>query len=249
MVDAVGNTVKSFNIGDKVFGLTGDDFGAHAEYVCIPESGSVTHMPANMTFNEAASVPDGAMLALSLVKATKVGKGQHVLVCGATGSIGSATVQLAKHFGAHVTAVGNTKNIDLLRSLGADDVIDYLKEDYTKRDTMYDVVIDAVGKTSFGHCKNSLKPKGIYVGTEFGAWLQNPIYALTTPLFGGKKVLFPLPTHNKGDIIFFKDLIERGELKAVIDRTYPLSQIVEAYTYVETGEKTGNVVITNDHFG
>ena len=170
--------------------------------------------------------------------------GQNVLVYGATGAIGSAAVQLGKYFGANITAVCNTKNVDLLKSLGADEVIDYQKQDFTRTDKKFDFVFDAVGKSSFGQCKPLLKDKGIYISTELGKNGENIFYVLTTPLFGGKKVLFPLPTITKEDVLFLKGLVEEGKFKPLIDRKYSLEQIVEAAKYVETGQKTGNVVIT-----
>jgi NADPH:quinone reductase-like Zn-dependent oxidoreductase len=178
------------------------------------------------------------------IKATKVKSGQNVIIYGATGAIGSAAVQLAKYFGATVTALCNTKNIELVKSLGADEVINYQTQDFTKTDKKFDFVFDTVGKSSFGQCKRILKDKGIYISTELGKNGENIIYALSTPLFRGKKVLFPLPTISKEDIIFLKSLVEAGKFKPVIDRKYSLEQIVEAAKYVETGQKTGNVVIT-----
>ncbi|MEK9138410.1 MAG: NAD(P)-dependent alcohol dehydrogenase, partial [Bacteroidota bacterium] len=165
----------------------------------------------------------------------------------ATGAIGSAAVQLVKHIGADVTAVCGTKNVALVKSLGADKVVDYEKEDFTKDDQAYDVVFDAVGKRSFAKCKPLLKPGGIYLSTDLGYMAQNPFLALTTPLFGKKKVLFPIPTISKRDVIFIKELIETGNFKPVIDRRYPLEEVADAYRYVETGQKIGNVVIAVAH--
>ncbi len=201
-------------------------------------------MPDNLSFEEAAPITEGAHYALHDIRAAKVKSGQTVLVYGATGAIGSAAVQLLKYFGANVTAVCNTKNVVLLKSLGADDVIDYQTQDFTKTDTQFDLVFDAVGKSSFGKCKMLLKEKGIYISTELGKNGENVFYALTTPLFGGKKVLFPLPTISKEDVFFLKGLVEAGKFKPVIDRKYSMEQIVEAAKYVETGQKTGNVVIS-----
>ncbi|MCH8011507.1 MAG: NAD(P)-dependent alcohol dehydrogenase [Candidatus Marinimicrobia bacterium] len=246
-IEAVGKDVMSFKVGDKVFGYNGDDFGAHAEYMTMPEEGSLTTMPENLTYEEVVPSTEGVHYAYSDIKAANIQKGQKVLINGATGAIGSAAVQLVKNIGAEVTAVSNTKNVDLVKSLGADKVVDYEKEDFTKDDQTYDVVFDAVGKSSFAKCKSLLKPRGIYLSTELGYMSQNIFLALITPLFGKKKVLFPIPTINKKDIIFFKKLIEAGNLKPVIDRCYPLEQIVEAYKYVEKGQKTGNVVITLEH--
>jgi NADPH:quinone reductase-like Zn-dependent oxidoreductase len=243
-IEATGKDVTLFKKGDQVFGLTDNSFGAHAEYKCLPETASIVTKPANMNYEEAAAVCDGAILALSQMKRLNLQKGQKILIYGASGSIGSAGVQLAKHFGAKVTAVCNTKNLELLKSLGAEELIDYTKDDFTKNGRVYDVVIDAVGKSSFFRCKNLLKEGGVYISTDLGFLSQNPFLALWTRFIGKKRVLFPIPKDSKEDIAFLKELIEAGKYKAVIDRRYPLEQIVEAYRYVETGQKTGNVVIT-----
>ena len=243
-VEAVGSGVTSFEVGDKVFGFNGSRFGAHAEYVAIPEDGSVATMPANVTFEEAAPSTEGSHYALSLIRKAKIRSGQGALVNGATGAIGSAAVQLLKRLGADVTAVCDTENVELVRGLGAGRVIDYTAEDFTKDEQTYDVVLDAVGKSSFGRCKRLLKPGGIYLSSDLGPLSQNPILALITPLFGGKRVMFPIPRDDQEMVRYFKGLIESGEFKPVIDRRYPLDQIVEAYRYVETGQKIGNVVIS-----
>ncbi len=242
-IEAIGKNVTSFKIGEHVFGLNTFKFGTHAEYVCVNEKKAITPMPINMTFEEAAAVCDGLFLAFANIKKIDFTKSPKILVNGASGSIGSASVQLANYYGAEVTAVCNTKNIDLIQSLGVDHVIDYTKEDFTKNGQLYDYVLDVVGKSSFFKCKKILKPKGIYISSELGYLSQNIFLALFTPLFFGKKVLFPIPIDKKEDILFFKKLIEAGKYKAIIDRTYSLDQIVEATKYVETGEKTGNVVI------
>jgi NADPH:quinone reductase-like Zn-dependent oxidoreductase len=244
VIEAIGKDVKTFKPGDPVFGLSTYNFGAHAEYICLPETGSITAKPVNMSCEEAAAICDGAFLALSNIKNIDFTNKPKILINGASGSIGSAAVQLAKYFGAEITAVCTTKNFELIKSLGAKEVIDYTLEDFTKRSEKYDVVFDAVGKSSFFKCKRLLKPGGIYFSTELGFMAQNIFLALLTPLFGGKKVLFPIPKDNKVDIQFFKEIIEAGKYKAVIDRTYRLEQIVEATRYVETGQKTGNVVIS-----
>ncbi len=243
-IEAVGKDVTSFKVGDKVFGFSGNDFGAHAEYMVMPEEGSLTTMPVNMTYEEVAPSTEGAHYALSFIRKANIQSGQRVLINGATGAIGSAAVQLVKYFGADVTAVCNTKNVVLVKSLGADKVLDYTKEDFTKDDQMYDAVFDTVGKSSFSRCKPLLKPGGIYISSELGYMAQNPILALVTPIIGNKKVMFPIPKHSDENIVLFKKLIEAGKFKGVIDRCYPLEEIVEAYKYVETGQKTGNVVIT-----
>ncbi len=242
-IEAIGKNVTSFHINDKVFGYNDSRFGAHAEYIVMAEDDSITTMPENTTYEEAAPITEGAHYALCDIKAAKIRAGQNILINGATGAIGSSAVQLVKYLGADVTAVCNTKNVDLVKSLGADVVIDYTKEDFTKLDQKFDVVFDAVGKSSFGKCKGLLTKRGVYMSTELGYMSQNPFLAIVTPVFGGKKVLFPLPTISKQDVVFLKELVENGKFRPVIDRYYTLEQIVEAYRYVETGQKTGNVII------
>ncbi len=244
VVEAVGSGVTSFEVGDRVFGYNEGPFGAHAEYMSIPADGSVATMPANVTYEQAAPSTEGAHYALAHIRAAKILSGQDVLVYGATGAIGSAAVQLLKNLGANVTAVCGTDHLELVRGLGADRVIDYTAEDFTKDEQRYDVVLDSVGKSSFGHCKRLLKPRGIYISSELGPLAQNPVRALLAPLHGGKKVMFPIPKHDQLMVGHFSKLIESGEFRPVIDRTYPLEQIVEAYRYVEAGQKTGNVVIS-----
>jgi len=244
VVEATGQHVKAFKPGDAVFGLSTFNFGTHAEYICIAENKSITLKPANITFAEAAAVSDGGFLALANIRKIDFSKQPNILINGAAGSIGTASVQFAKYFGAKITAVCNTKDFELLKSLGADEVIDYTKEDFTKNGQLYDVVIDAVGKSSFFSCRKILKSKGIYFSTELGYLSQNIFLALITPILGGKKVQFPLPKDHKEDIVFIKELMEAGKYKAVIDRTYPFEQLVDATRYVETGQKVGNVVIT-----
>ena len=246
-IEAVGATVKTFKQGDQVFGLSTLKFGTHAEYICIPEKGSITTKPTNMSYAEAAAVCDGLMLAKNIIRKIDFKNAPKILINGATGSIGSACVQLAKHYGAIITAVCNTRNFELVKSLGADEVIDYTKEDFTKTGQLYDAVLDAVGKSSFFRCRKLLNPGGIYISTELGYLSQNIFLALLTPIIGGKKVKFPIPKDCKEDIILFKELIEAGKYKAVIDRKYPIEQIIEATKYVETGQKTGNVVINLEH--
>jgi len=243
-VEAVGRGVTSFEVGDRVFGYNGTRFGAHAEYLAMPEDGSVATMPAKVTYEEAAASTEGSHYALSLIRKAKLRSGQDVLVYGATGAIGSAAVQLLKHLGAEVTAVCDTKHLELVRGLGADRVIDYTADDFTKDTQTYDVVLDAVGKSSFGRCKRLLKPRGIYLSSDLGPLAQNPILALITPLLRGKKVMFPIPKDDQEMVRYFKELLESGAFKPVIDRRYRLDQIVEAYRYVETGQKLGNVVIS-----
>jgi len=242
-IEAIGKYVKTFKKGDQVFGLSTLKFGTHAEYICISEKGSITTKPTNMSFEEAAAVCDGLMLAMTYIREINFKKVKRILINGASGSIGSACVQLAKFYGAEITAVCNTKNLELVKSLGAEKVIDYTKEDFTKNKQIYDVIIDAVGKSSYFRCRKLLKPGGTYYSTELGFLSQNIFLALLTPIISSKKVKFPIPKDSKEDIVFFKELIEAGKYKAVIDRTYPLEQIIEATRYVESGQKTGNVVI------
>jgi NADPH:quinone reductase-like Zn-dependent oxidoreductase len=244
VVEAVGRGVTSFKVGDKVFGYNEGPFGAHAEYMSIPEDGSLATMPGSVTYQEAAPGTEGSHYALAHIRAAKIHSGQHVLVYGATGAIGSAAVQLLKSLGADVTAVCSTDNVELVRRLGADRVLDYTAGDFTREDQIYDVVLDSVGKSSFSRCKRLLKPGGIYISSELGPLAQNPFLALIAPLHGGKKVMFPIPKHDQEMVGYLKELIESGEFKPVIDRTYPLDQIAEAYRYVETGQKIGNVVIS-----
>jgi NADPH:quinone reductase-like Zn-dependent oxidoreductase len=243
VIEATGSSVKSFSTGDAVFGLSTVNFGTHAEYICLPETASIALKPVNMTFEEAAAVCDGLFLAYNLVGKIDFNNNPKILINGASGSIGSAAVQLARCFGAEVTAVCETRNFELMKSLGAGKVIDYTKEDFTIHGGMYDAVIDAVGKSSFFKCKKLLKPNGIYFSSELGFMAQNVFLSLIAPFTGGKKVMFPIPKDCKDDIIFFKELIEAGKFNAVIDRTYRLEEIVSATRYVETGQKTGNVVV------
>lgn len=241
-VAEVGDGVSEFRIGDAVFGAS--VFGANAEFVCVKASSAITHMPAGLTFEEAAAVSDGAILALNGIGIVTVGAGTNLLVYGASGSIGTAGLQLAKHFGAHVTAVTDTRHVDLVRSLGADEVIDYKRDDFRTNGVEYDVIHDAVGKLRFTRCKSSLKPGGVFLPTDgFG----NFAMALWTRWFGDKKVRVKLPPlYPKEHVVLLKQLIEAGEYRAVIDRTYPLEEVVEATRYVETGQKTGNVVLVVD---
>lgn len=243
VVEETGKAVTSFKAGDKVFGYDDKKFGAHAEYVVKAENDALTLMPDGISFRQAAPMTEGAHYALCNLRAAKITPGKNILINGATGAIGSAAVQLSRYFGAVVDAVCGTSNIGLVKSLGASEVIDYTQEDFTEIDKVYDVVFDAVGKSSFGKCKPLLKKGGIYMSTELGYMSQNPLLAIVTPLTGGKKVLFPIPFIKKEDVDFLKGLTEAGAFHPVIDRNYPLEDIVEAYEYVETGQKIGNVVI------
>lgn len=244
-VVAIGKDVSLFEVGDRVFGLNCLTFGAHAEYVAVREKGSITTMPRGATYAETAAICEGPWLALTFLEAVKIGPGHRTIINGASGSIGSSAVQLAKYFGAEIIAVCGTKNLELVRSLGADTVIDYMKEDFTTilEEGVYDFVFDAVGKSSFAKCKKLLKPGGIYISTELGPYNQNPFLAIWTLFFGSKKVKFSIPKDKKQDIIFFKKLYEAGDLRAVIDRHYGLDDIAEAHKFVETAQKTGSVVI------
>lgn len=243
IVEETGPQVTLFKKGDRVFGYNDETFGGHAEYLTINENKAIAIMPTSLSFEEAAPISEGAHYALNNIRASKIKSGQNVLVYGASGAIGSAAVQLLKQLGASVTAVCNTNNVALVKSLGADTVIDYQKQDFTNTEDKYDFIFDAVGKSSFKQCKPLLTEKGIYISTELGKNAENIFLALTTSFSRGKSVLFPIPKITKADVIFLKDLVEAGEYKPVIDRRYELPQIVEAYKYVETGQKTGNVVL------
>ena len=242
-IEAVGKKVSSFEVGDKVFGFDNNDFGSHAQYKTISEGKGLATIPKNITYEQAAASTEGAHYAYSFIKKVNIERGQKVLVNGATGAIGSAAVQLLKYFGANVTAVCNTKNMELVKSLGADKIVDY-----TKDDQKYDFVFDAVGKSSFFKCKKLLQSGGVYISSDLGFMAQNIFLPLITPIIkpmiGNKKTVFPIPTDTQGSVLFIKKLIEEVKFKTVIDRKYPLEQIVEAYRYVEKGQKTGNVVIT-----
>lgn len=241
-VEAVGKAVTHFTAGDQVYGATGWSLGANAEYKCLPEDGLVALKPANMTYVEAAAIPFGAITALFFLRKGNVQSGQKVLIYGASGSIGTYAVQLAKAFGAAVTGVCSTTNLALVKSLGADQVIDYTQEDITQSGQTYDVIFDAVGKSSFSVCKDALTPQGIYLSTYATPSLM--LQTLWTSIAGGKKALFAVSKPRKEDLIFLTGLIEAGKLKSVIDRRYPLEQTAEAHRYVDTQRKKGAVVIT-----
>ncbi|HEX6060758.1 MAG TPA: NAD(P)-dependent alcohol dehydrogenase [Candidatus Limnocylindria bacterium] len=241
-VAAVGAAVTDFAVGEEVFGNSGFAFGAHAEFMCRRQSSRIAHKPAALSFEEAAAICDGGLNALWCLGQAHLRAGQLILVYGASGAIGTAAVQLAKHFGADVTAVCSTKNVDLVRSLGADRVIDHTNEDFTADSRTYDVIFDAVGKHSFSRCRGSLKPGGIYLATD---GLRNLFLALWTARIGDRKVLFPIPPrYTKTDVLRLKELIEAGAYRAVVDRSYPMEDVVEATRYVETEHKTGNVILT-----
>ena len=234
-VEAVGDTVTEFAIGDRLFGICS---GGNAEYVCVPESGVIALIPQGMTFEEAAAVADGALSAMSLLR-THVEKGNRVLVYGASGSIGVGGVQVARDLGAHVTAVCNTKTVDLMRSLGADETIDYMNQDFTENGETYNVVFDAAGKRSFLRCRRSLEPDGIYITTDPGFMWHDALVSLFT-----KRAKLGIVRYTKPDILTLTKLIKAGKYRPVIDRTYPLEDVIDAHRYVETHQKTGNVVLT-----
>jgi len=243
-VESVGKNVTSYKAGDRVWGFNDEGLGSHAQYMKIAEHKALTTIPDHITYEEAAASGEGAHYAYNFINKVKLEKGQKVLVNGATGAIGSAAVQLLKYFEIHVTAVCDTKNMELVKSLGADRVIDYEKEDFTKEDEQYHFVFDAVGKSTFAKCKPLLLPGGVYMSSELGPGAQNPFLALITPITGNKKVIFPIPVNCKKSVLFIKDLLQKEKFKPVIDRKYPLEKIADAYNYVVTGKKTGNVVIT-----
>lgn len=244
IIEKVGKQVTRFKSGDKVFGFNDKTFGGHAEYMVIAETSAITTMPEGMSFETAAALTEGSHYALVDIRAAKVQRGQRVLVNGATGAIGSAAVQLLKHFGAHVTAVCNTQNVGLVKNLGADRVIDYQQEDFTQTSGPFEFIFDAVGKSSYGKCKPLLSQKGIYISTELGKNGENIFYALTSLFSKGKKLLFPIPSITQEDVKFIKELVQQEKFRPVIDRQYTMDQIVEAYTYVQSGQKTGNVILS-----
>ncbi|NDJ63094.1 MAG: NAD(P)-dependent alcohol dehydrogenase [Chloroflexi bacterium] len=239
---AVGEDVTQFKPGDPVFGIDGARRGTYAEYKCMPEKAGLTHKPANLSYEEAAVIPNGALTALTFLRMGKMQRGEHILINGASGSVGTAAVQLAKYFGAEVTGVCSTTNLALVQSLGADHVIDYTQEDFTQRHAAYDLIFDTVGKTTFGQCKAALKPNGRYLASAGGLGSMGQM--LWTSIIGGKKVFAGASSESKDDLVDIKGIVEAGHLKPVIDRRYSLDNIVEAHRYVDTGRKKGNVVVT-----
>jgi NADPH:quinone reductase-like Zn-dependent oxidoreductase len=244
-IEAKGKDVKSFKAGDNVMGFDGMGIKSHAEYLSLAETKLITTIPDNITYEQAAACLEGAIYALSsMIDKVNPKAGQRGIVNGATGAIGSAAVQLLKYLGVHVTAVCDTKNLELVKSLGADRVIDYTKEDFTKDDQKCNFIFDTVGKSSFSKCKPLLIPGGIYISSDPGPNWENAYLPLTTAITGNKKVIFAIPFHMKRSLFLIKNLIEQGRFKPVKDRKYPLEKIADAYQYVATGQKTGNVVIS-----
>jgi len=242
-IEAVGRKVTTFKVGDKVWGLNDEGLSSHAQYMVINEKKAVIKMPEKMSYEEVVTCAEGAHYAYNFINKVTINKGDKVLVNGATGAIGSAALQLLKSYGTIVTAVGNTKNIDLIKSLGADKVYNYEKEDFTKDTDKYPFVFDAVGKSTFGKCKPLLTPKGVYISSELGPNAENLYLPLTTKIKNGKRVIFPIPSDCKRSLLVINDLIEKGAFQAVIDRKYEMDDIKEAYHFVESGQKTGNVII------
>jgi NADPH:quinone reductase-like Zn-dependent oxidoreductase len=241
-VEAVGADVSEFAVGDPVFGVKA--YGAHADFVCMRQDAALAHKPTNMSFAEAAAVCDGALIALSCLRGADLRPGRSILIYGASGSVGTAGVQLAHHFGAAITAVCNTKNLALVQSLGAGTVIDYTRDDFTKNGQTYDVIFDAVGKHSYRRSRGSLQRGGTYIDTDLGFLWHVPLLVLLTRWIGTKRVKLGIARYTKEDVLFLKGLIEAGKYRAIIDRSYPLAEVVEATRYVETEQKTGNVVLT-----
>jgi len=244
-IESVGKEVKRFKEGDQVFGYRSMRMGANAEYLCMPEDGLVELKPANMTYEEAATVPYGALTALSLLRKVNIQSGQKVLINGASGGIGTGAVQLAKYYGAEVTGVCSTPRLELVKSLGADKVIDYTKEDFTQTGETYDLIFDILGKNSFSRCKSSLKQNGRYLLASFK--MRQLFQMLWTKIIGNKRVICALALEKADDLNFIKGLVEAAKIKSVIDRTYPLAQTAEAHRYIESGQKKGHVVITLEH--
>lgn len=241
VVEAVGTDVKLFLKGERVFASTNLSSGAYAEYLCLPEDGIITHMPENISFEQAAAIPVGGLTALYFLRKANIRQGQQILVYGASGSVGTFAVQLAVHFGAVVTGVCSSANIELVKSLGAARVIDYGKEEFSKGSDCYDIIFDTVGKTSFLQCKNVLNPDGQYVTTAINLPLL--LQKLLASISGKRKLIIGIAEQTTADLHFIKELVEAGKIKPVIDRQYSLEQITDAHAYVEQGHKKGNVVI------
>ena len=244
-IESVGKDVKLFKKGDPVFAYPGHIGGTYAEYLCMPENGCLAIKPANVTYEEAAAIPFGGNTALHFLKKGNIQRGQKVLIYGASGSVGTFAVQLAKYLGAEVTGVCSITNLELVKSLGADMVIDYTKEDFTKNGETYDVIFDTVGKSSFSGCMRSLRKEGIYLQAVAAPALS--VRMRWTAITSSKKLIGGTAIPKTENLIYLKELVEAGKIKPVIDRSYPLEQIVEAHRYVDKGHKKGNVVITVEH--
>jgi NADPH:quinone reductase-like Zn-dependent oxidoreductase len=244
-VEAVGSAVRAFRVGDQVFGSRW--FGAHAEFICLPETAALAHKPKGVTFEEAAAICDGGFQALSTLRQADVRAGQRIVIYGASGSLGTAAVQIAKHLGAHVTGVCGTDHVELVRSLGADEVVDYRHEDFTKDGQTYDAIIDAVGKYAFRWGRRSIKPGGIYVATDVGPHpFESLFLAVATRWVGSRRLKFASGRRTRDDVLYLKELVEAGAYRPVIDRRFPMEQAADAHRYVEGWHKTGNVVLTID---
>lgn len=244
-VEATGKDVKQFKIGDQVFGYLGQKMGAYAEYICISEDDCIAIKPENVSYEEAASIPYGAIMASTILKKVTIQSGQKVLINGASGGIGSAAVQLTKYFGAEVTGVCSTLRLEYVKSLGADKILDYTKEDFTKNGETYDVIFDILGKSSFSHCKNSLKQNGIYLLASFKT--RQIFQMLWTKVIGRKKVICAMASDKQKDLIPIKKLVETEKIKSIIDKIYPIEQTAEAHRYSEEGHAQGKVLITVEH--
>jgi NADPH:quinone reductase-like Zn-dependent oxidoreductase len=241
-IEAVGKDVKLFRPGDQVFGQAGLSLGANAEYICLAENSTLAIKPANITYEEAATIPFGGNTALHFLRKANIRSGQKILIYGASGSLGTAAIQLAKYFGAEVTGISSTANLELVKSLGADKVIDYTKEDFTKKGQTYDIIFDTLGKSPFSGCVESLKQKGIYL-RAVNMSVPSIVQGLWTSMTSSKKVIGGVATELKENLVFLKELIEAGKLKSVIDKSYTFEQIAEAHRYVDKGHKKGNVAI------
>jgi NADPH:quinone reductase-like Zn-dependent oxidoreductase len=242
VVEAAGSAVTLYKPGDAVFGYRGQNMGANAEYICMAENGMIAKMPSNVTYEEAATIPYGALTAMSLLRKAHIERGQKVLINGASGSIGSYALQLARYYGAEVTGVCGTARIEFVKSLGADHVLDYTREDFTRRDETYDLIFDVPGKSSFGRCKRVLNPNGRYLLASFKT--KQLVQMLWTSIRGGKKVICALSSETPADLQTIRELVEAGVLKTAVDRGYPLEQIAEAHHYAESSQRRGNVVLT-----
>lgn len=243
VVEAVGVQVTQFKVGDKVWGFKDAGLSSHAEFITFPEGGAMVTVPDGISFEQAAASAEGAHYAYNIINKVKLIAGQKAVVNGATGAIGSALVQLLRVNQIDVTAVCGKEHLDIVRSLGASKVIDYQSQDFTKDTEVYDFVFDAVGKSTFGKCKPLLKDRGIYISSELGPYSQNPFFALITPFLGGKKVIFPVPLNPKASLVLMRGLLQAGKFNPVIDKCYPLADIADAYRYVMSGRKIGNVIV------